>query len=411
MRRNPLHLPFMKAVTLAALLSAGTLWGAARGATGDLPVVPSSGTASMESSLPVPPILGRIDPDSYRVGPGDAFSFRVSDLLDARIVRVSPEGAVFLPDLGAIPVAGLTLHAAETKVRELLKPYVRGRGLVFMLHAPRQFRAAVLGEVALPGPVTLQAPARASEAVAAAGGAAPTGGRRGIQVRRGSDTLLVDLVRYERMGDEAANPLVFETDVIFVPPAGPHVWILGAVPHPGGYDLAPGDRLSSLVSLGGGPLPQASLADAVLERFVDSVRTERRPVALDSALRSPGSAEDTRLEDGDRLFLPARSNWKRGAEVYVEGQVARPGAYPIREGVDRVRSVIDRAGGLTELAEPSAARIDRALPAAAHDSSFLVLAHSQGNLLEEGEREWARTRVLARPVVSADLGGLFTKGD
>jgi polysaccharide export outer membrane protein len=359
----------------------------------------------------IPPILGRIDPDTYRVGPGDAFSFRVSDLLDARIVRVGPEGAIFLPDLGAIPVAGLTLNEAEARVRELLKPYVRGKGLVFMLYAPRRFRVAVLGEVATPGPVTLQAPARASEAIEAAGGVTTDGARRGIQVRRGPDTLSVDLVRYERAGDEAADPLVFETDVLFVPPAGHRVWILGAVPHPGRYDLAPGDRVSTLLAAGGGVLPEASLEDAELARFVDSVRTERRPVALAAALTSPGSAEDVPLEDGDHLYLPARANWKRAAVVSVSGQVSRPGAYSIREGVDRVRSVIDRAGGLTAEAEPSAARIERDLPAAARDSSFLRLVYNQGDLLQEMDREWARTRASARPIVSANLGALLTEGD
>jgi protein involved in polysaccharide export with SLBB domain len=369
------------------------------------------GTAMPEPAAAVPPILGRIDPDTYRVGPGDAFSFRVSDLLDARVVRVNPEGAIFLPDIGAIPVAGLTLRGAEAKVRELLKPYVRGRGLVFTLYAPRRFRVAVLGEVEDPGPVTLQAPARVSEAVAAAGGVALAGARRGIEIRRGADTLWADLVRYERAGDEDANPLVFETDVLFVPAAGRWVWVLGAVPHPGRYDLARGDRLSTLISLGGGALPEASLEDATLERFVDSVRTEKRAVALGAALGAPGSAEDLPIEDGDRLFLPARSNWKRGAAVYVEGQVARPGAYPIQEGVDRVRSVIQRAGGLTELAEPTAARIERALPAAARDSSFLHLAQTQADFLLERDREWERARASARTIVSADLGALLTRGD
>jgi polysaccharide export outer membrane protein len=401
----------VKAVAIVVLAAAAAAPGPVRAAGADLSAVSISAAPAQEPTPPLPPILGRIDPDTYRVGPGDAFSFRVSDLLDARIVRVSPEGAIFLPDLGAIPVAGLTLNEAEAKVRELLRPYVRGKGLVFMLYAPRRFRVAVLGEVRNPGPVTLQAPARASEAVEAAGGVAAGGARRGILIRRDLDTLFVDLVRYERVGDEAANPLVFETDVVVVPPAGRHAWILGAVPHPGRYDLAPGDRLSTLLDAGGGTLPEASLDDAELERFVDSVRTERQSVALAAVLASPGSAVDLPLEDGDHLFIPARANWKRAAVVYVTGQVARPGAYSIREGVDRVRSVIDRSGGLTADAEPSAARIERPLPAAARDSSFLRLAEVQGDLLQDLDREWARTRATVRPVVSANLAALLTQGD
>ncbi len=360
---------------------------------------------------PAPPIQGRIDPDTYRVGPGDEFAFRHSDLLDARIVRVSPEGAIFLPDAGAISVAGLSLREAEAKVRQMLQPYVRGKGLVFMLHAPRRFRLAVLGEVGRPGIVTLQAPARASEAIEAAGGIAYAGTLRGIELRRGVDTLAVDLIRYSRTGDLGANPLVFETDVLYVPAFGPHIEMRGAVPHPGRYDLVSGDRLSRLVALAGGPIQEASLEDAVLERFTDSLRTAPVAISLASALAHPGGPEDLLLENGDRLFLPQRANWKHGSAVEVVGEVSRPGVYSIVDGVDRVSTVMARAGGLTEYAESSAVRIERPLRSAPRDSALAALAREKQELLPERDREWVLLRVGAREALSADLGALFVRGD
>src|SRR6185312_4580029 len=147
-----------------------------------------------------PPIEGRVDPDTYRVGPGDEFAVRRSDLQDPRILRVSPAGEILFPDAGAVFVAGLTLRQAESKVRDVMRSYVRGKGLVFSLYRPRRFRLQVLGEVEEPGIVTVTAPVRASEAIAAAGGIAPGGARRGIVIRRGADSLRVDLVRYETSG-------------------------------------------------------------------------------------------------------------------------------------------------------------------------------------------------------------------
>jgi protein involved in polysaccharide export with SLBB domain len=369
--------------------------------------------AGPEAATAIPPILGRIDPDTYRVGPGDAFALRVSDLVETRVFRVNGEGAILLPDVGAVDIGGLTLREAEAKVREALRPFVRGKGLVFTLQVPRRFRVAVLGEVANPGPVTLQAPARASEAIAAAGGVGPQGARRGIEVRRGAGTVPVDLVRFERAGDLDANPLVFETDVVFVPASGARLEVRGAVPHEGRYDFARGDRLSTLLLLAGGTRPEASLPDAMLERFVDSVRTERMPVDLSAAQAAPGSDADLELRDGDRLFVPGRSNWKQGASVEVRGEVARPGSYPIAEGVDRARSVLERAGGLTERADTAAAHIQRetTLRAATRDSAlFLFDAEREGLLLEQ-DRQIARVRSLATPAVSADLGALLLRGD
>lgn len=417
--RWPLHrtrVPRTRSCLLAALAfacSAATpVTGAAAGAEATSSAASTdAGSLVADPAAVLPPILGRVDPDTYRVGPGDAFAFRVSDLLDARVVRVNPEGAILLPDVGAIAVGGLTLREADAKVRGTLRPFVRGRGLVFTLHAPRRFRMNVLGEVASPGPVTLQAPARASEAIAAAGGVGPAGVRRGIELRRGVETLAVDLVRYERAGDLDANPLVFETDVLFVPAGGEWIEVHGGVQHGGRYDFARGDRVSALVALAGGLRPDASLEAASIERFVDSVLTERVTVDLAAALAAPGSGSDPELRGGDRLFVPVRAGFMRATSVEIAGEVARPGIYPILEGVDRVRSVIDRAGGLTGHADAAAARIERALPEAARDSTFLLLARDQEGLLLSRDREMARLESQVRASVSADLGALLLQGD
>ena len=359
-----------------------------------------------------PPIEGRVDPGTYRVGPGDEFAFRHSDLLDPKILRVSPAGEILFPDAGAVFVAGLTLREAEAKVRESLRSYVRGKGLVFTLYRPRRFRLQVLGEVGSPGVVTLTAPVRASEAIAAAGGIAPGGARRGIVVRRGPDSLRVDLVRYGTAGDLSGNPLVFETDVIFVPASGRRVQILGAVPHQGRYDLVPGDHVSDLVALAGGLSREAAPDRAELERFDAEGGRERRTVPLAGALAAPRSAEDPELQERDRLFIPAKVHYDEGAFVEVGGEVVHPGLYPIREGVDGLRSVLERAGGFTEFADLGRARIERSVGSAARDTAFLRLAGEHQDLLTNQERAYVKARAREREAVSADLSRvLATAGD
>src|SRR5262249_57581803 len=104
-----------------------------------------------------------------------------------------------------------------------------------------------------------------------------------IGVGGGADTVGVDLVRYGGEGSVEANPLVFETDVIYVPPKGPWLEIHGAVPHGGRLDFAPGDRLSGLVALAGGPLPQAALEEATLSRLDAEGRDTALPIPLAEA--------------------------------------------------------------------------------------------------------------------------------
>jgi protein involved in polysaccharide export with SLBB domain len=360
---------------------------------------------------PNPPIERRVDPTTYPIGPGDEFAFSFANTLDPRIIRVGPAGDLLLPGVGSITVAGLTLAEAEALVRRQMGRNVGKRGFAITFYRPRRFRMLILGEVARPGTVTLQAPVHASEAIAAAGGIAVAGAQRGIQVRRGTDTLLVDLVRTARGGDPVADPLVFESDILFVPAHGGFVEVLGAVPHPGRYDFLRGDRLSGLVVLAGGMLPEATPEHAELTQFDARGLPRWMPVRLDAALVAPGSAEDRPLGEGDRLFIPSQAHWREATMVEVVGEVARPGPYPITEGVDRVRGLIERAGGYTEFAERGAVRIERLFATARRDSLFLNLLRTGDPVVSMTDREIAFLATRERQAVAADIGALLERGD
>ncbi|HEU4726095.1 MAG TPA: SLBB domain-containing protein [Candidatus Eisenbacteria bacterium] len=296
-----------------------------------------------------------------------------------------------MPDAGAIAVAGLTLRQVEANAREALRPFVRGKGFVLTLHRPRRFRAMVVGDVDRPGSVLLQAPVRASEAIAAAGGITWQGARRGIIVRRGADSLLVDLMRFERNGDEAANPFVFETDVIVVPTADRRVDVLGAVAHPGGYDWAPGDRVSLLLAAAGGTLAKAALDRITVGR--ETAPGRREEFVLDAS-------DDRAIEPGDHLFVPERAHWGAGSSVTIEGEVVWPGPYSITDGADRLGALLSRAGGYTEWADSAAIRIERTSDAATRDSAFVRLARDQGSLVTESERDYLVSLTRERRAIS-----------
>lgn len=391
---------FALAALAALALAAPT--GACRGATPTGAVEAGSSAAGSPpfAVVETPAFAGRVDPDTYRVGPGDEFAFRSSDLLDPRILRVGPTGELLLPDAGSLAVAGLTLRDMEAMAREALRPYVRGKGFVLTLHRPRRFRAVVVGDVERPGAVLVQAPVRASDAIEAAGGIVGGGARRGIVLRRGADSLWVDLVRFERAGDLTANPLVFETDVLVVPRSNRRVEVAGAVAHQGWYDLAPGDRASTLLLVAGGLLERAAGDHLSLSR--ESVPGRRADLTI-APFTGAGEAADPVLEPGDRILVPERAHWREGARVEIRGEVSLPGPYGIDDGVDRLGDLFERAGGFTEWADSNAIRIERRSDAAIRDSAFVRLAREHSELVTEGERGHlvALTRENAAVSVSA----------
>jgi protein involved in polysaccharide export with SLBB domain len=113
--------------------------------------------------------------------------------------------------------------------------------------------------------------------------------------------------------------------------------------------------------------------------------------------------EDPELSELDRVFIPARGDYREGAVVVVVGEATHPGAYSIREGVDGVRSILERAGGFTEFADLSRATIERRAESAARDTAFLHLATGHQDILTEQERRYVKLRTRERDAVSADL--------
>ena len=353
-------------VTLAALVA---LAGAARaqspGRGGMMSTVPREAvTASTVAIGREEPLLGApIDPDTYRVGPGDVLTLAVPGVMHGgTTLVVDAEGGLVLPgSAGRVEVAGLTLNAARDAVGRALATLVRDRPFALSLERPRRFKVYVTGAVAAPGAVEANAVARISEVVALAGGVAPGGSERRILVRRADGSELgADLVRYATHGDLAANPPAEGGDVVHVPVAVAEFAVFGGIATPGTYELVPGETVESAVALAGGPLPGARTNAVEMSRI--AAGTGLREISVIDL----GSAADRArpLAAGDALVVPLPGDLAAVHAVLVRGEVAYPGRYPITLGVDTVGDVIRRAGGFTAAANRSRTRLFRA-PASA----------------------------------------------
>src|ERR1700693_5100209 len=91
-----------------------------------------------ESRLPVSvPLAGTIDPDVYRLGPGDVMRLALLGPLSRPTTLPGPaEGTLFLPDMGAVHVAGLTLNEARRLVSARIRGALRGVTVELQLVVP-----------------------------------------------------------------------------------------------------------------------------------------------------------------------------------------------------------------------------------------------------------------------------------
>jgi protein involved in polysaccharide export with SLBB domain len=132
------------------------------------------------------------------------------------------------------------------------------------------------------------------------------------------------------------------------------VGVGGHVKVPGQYPLEPGMTVSNLVRAGGGLDQGAYGGSAELARY-EVIEGERRQVELIvidmPRLLAGDPAADVALRPFDYLVIQEVPLWGEQETVTVEGEFRFPGTYPIRRG-ETLKSVIDRAGGLTSFAFP-----------------------------------------------------------
>jgi len=132
------------------------------------------------------------------------------------------------------------------------------------------------------------------------------------------------------------------------------VSIGGRVKVPGQYPLERGMTVRDLIRAGG-MLDQAAYGQfAELARYevIDNARrqTEVMEIDLERALAGEVGA-NILLQPFDYLIVREVQGWGEQEFVTLVGEVRFPGTYPIRRD-ETLRAVIERAGGLTELAFP-----------------------------------------------------------
>ena len=139
------------------------------------------------------------------------------------------------------------------------------------------------------------------------------------------------------------------------------VTVKGEVNVPGQYPLEPDMRVAALIRAGGGLANGAYTGQAELTQYYVGPRgvrhTEIYPISLAKALA--GNPQDNVvLQPYDVLTVAKVSQWGRQPTVTLRGQVRFPGTYTIRPG-ETLKSVIERAGGLTKWAFPQGAVFTR----------------------------------------------------
>jgi protein involved in polysaccharide export with SLBB domain len=344
-----------------------------------------------EARLPaMVPLAGPIDPDRYRVGPGDVVRLALFGPISRQSnLVVTPEGTLFIPELGALKLAGLTLTQARQLVITRIRGALRGVGVDFQLVVPRTFRIYLTGELRYSGPRLTTAANRLADVLPDTLFTAQSSRRR-IEVRSlDGQRWIADLDRFRLAGEGRGEPALSDGDIVYVPVASRFVAAWGGVGREGRYELADGDSVGTLLQLAGGFREGAIQDRALLVRWRDTQRDSQWVALGDAGPAGLGLA----LEDGDELHVFTRPDFHATDHVDISGRVRTTGSYPIRSGITRLSQVLANAGGVLPDADSASVLLFRARPAAGPDPEFDRLSRLSRGEMTASEYETFRTRL------------------
>lgn len=257
----------------------------------------------------------------YRIGPEDLLEITVfEDEKLNKTVRVSSQGNIGFPLLGAVRVKGLTVSELEREIQGLLaEKYIQNPNVSVFIKEYRNQRISVLGMVEKPGIFDVTGQKTVLDMLALAGGLKEDAGPLLFLIhssraaegqekdkdssRQGFETLVIHLDELLVRGDLSRNAIVSHRDMINIPASG-KVFVGGAVVKPGGFPLK-GKKLtvSQAIALAEGLKPESSGSEARIYRY-SGRGDEKEAIPVDVLMIQDGLAEDPHLQEGDMLIVP-----------------------------------------------------------------------------------------------------------
>ena len=303
------------------------------------------------------PNLSIATPDNYVLGPGDEVIVDVwGDSQMTVESTISPDGKIFISNVGPVTLAGLSVAEASQRLRSVLSSIYAGLadGSVQMklsLGSIRSIQVNITGEVTASGTYTLPSLATLFHALHVAGGVNDLGTLRSVKIYRGGKLFSeVDVYDYILNGNSSRDIALRDGDLITVAPYGKLVEITGNVKRPMFYEMKPRETMDKLLEYAG------NFTGDAYKKAVRVIRKSGREQQIYNVDDTDYAA--FALDDGDEVSVDSVLQ-RFENRIEVRGAVYRPGLYQLTADVNTVKQLIKKAEGLKGDAFLNRAVVDR----------------------------------------------------
>jgi len=180
---------------------------------------PADGLAANASRVgPLP--VGQVLADDYRIGPQDLIEIQVFGIDELkRDVRVNSRGAISLPLIGTVILAGLTSQEAESLIAsKYQKDYLQDPQVSVFIKEFTSRRITVEGAVAKPGIYPVRGDITLMQAIATAGGQGQLPDLHEVMVyrREGGEKKILTYDLDKIRAGEVEDPSLVNEDIVVV---------------------------------------------------------------------------------------------------------------------------------------------------------------------------------------------------
>ena len=298
-------------------------------------------------------------PLNYEIGPNDVIKLVVYGVQEySSDLTVSKEGKIQVDNVGQIKVAGLTIEAAKTRIKQQMSAtayssLARGESkLDISLGDIRTIHITVIGAYKS-GTYNVSSLSNVISALSEAGGPNTIGSYREIEVIRNNKIFTkVDLYRFLQYGDQSQNIGLKDNDIIRVPAYKNRVELTGEVKRPGIFEVIGNESFSQILEYAGGFSDNAYSAMVKIIQKNDKEKSVKDLSKLEFGKYQPQS--------GDVVSISKIINRYQN-RVLLSGAVYRPDVYELQPGM-RIADLISKADGLKEDAFTGRAQLIRTKP-------------------------------------------------
>jgi protein involved in polysaccharide export with SLBB domain len=262
-------------------------------------------------------------PDSYRVGVGDRIFISVDQRPDLnRELVIEEGGAVTLPLIGEVTVAGLSIKEMEQKLLLALQDYYPSvnRIEITIREAISQV-IYITGQVGAPGKYNFHKAPNLWEAIREAGGGGQGASLESVRVvkdrTKGGRSTEYNVQRALETGSIEDLPDLEAGDTVIVPAVAESytgsfgVNLFGHVVIPGTYKLQGAQDLVTAILQAGGPTPAASLEKVNIIRAHPDGSIATITVNFANFLEFGDPYSNPKLKPGDTVYLPRKGAFEQ----------------------------------------------------------------------------------------------------